>query len=128
MNANILVMKKGNIPFFSERKTSRENCRFSFTQTYVLALILIGFLGIYYVWVLNINATKGYNIRNLEVDRKNLTFEENLLSIKIAEAESLDTIASNSMTTTMQAVDAPGYLVLKDSHLSFLNKDTSNQP
>lgn len=44
MNANVLVMKKGNFPFFSSRKTSRENFRLSFTETYVLALGLIGVL------------------------------------------------------------------------------------
>ena len=119
MNANILVMKRGTFPFFSERKTSRENYRFSFTQTYVLALFMIGTLGIYYVWILNINATKGYNIRNLEITRKNLTFEENLINIRIAEAESLDTLTSNSMIEKMESVDSPGYLVLKDSHLTF---------
>ena len=119
MNANILVMKRGKFPFFSERKTTRENYRFSFTQTYVLALFMIGILGIYYVWVLNINATKGYNVRNLEVSRRNLKFEENLVSIRIAEAESLDTLTSNPMIERMEAVDTPGYLVLKDSHLTF---------
>ncbi len=80
---------------------------------------MIGVLGIYYVWVLNINATKGYDIRNLEITRKNLTFEENLLNIRIAEAESLDTLTSNSMIEKMESVDSPNYLVLKDSHLTF---------
>ncbi|MDP2103978.1 MAG: hypothetical protein Q8K26_03590 [Candidatus Gracilibacteria bacterium] len=112
-------MKRGKFPFFSERKTSRENYRFSFTQTYVLALIMIGILGIYYVWILNVNATKGYNIRNLEITRKNLTFENNLLTIRIAEAESLDTLSTNPMVAAMETVDSPGYLVLKDTHLTF---------
>lgn len=118
MNANLLVMKKGNVPFFSSRKTSRENFRLSFTETYVLALGLIGILGIYYVFMLNVNATKGYNVRNLEIERKNLSFEQNLLNIRIAEAESLSTISSNPSIERMQSIEAPKYLVMKDSFLT----------
>lgn len=80
---------------------------------------MIGILGIYYVWVLNVNATKGYNIRNLEISQKNLTFEANLLNIRIAEAESLDTLATNPMINAMDPIENPGYLVMKDSHLTF---------
>ncbi len=58
MNSNILIAKKGHIPFFSERKSAREHYRLNFTQTYILAIIMIACLGIYYVWVLNENATK----------------------------------------------------------------------
>jgi len=46
---------------------------------------MIALLGIYYVWVLNQNATKGYNIRNLQVQNRELSFQENLLDIRIAE-------------------------------------------
>ena len=118
MNANLLVMKKGHIPFFSTRKTSRENFRLSFTETYVLALGLIGILGIYYVFMLNVNATKGYNVRNLELERRNLTFEQNLLNIRIAETESLSTISENPSVEKMTPIDSPKYLVLKDSLLT----------
>lgn len=111
-------MKKGNFPFFSLRKTSRENFRLSFTETYVLALGLIGILGIYYVFMLNVNATKGYEVRNLEIERKNLTFEQNLINIRIAEAESLSTISENTSVEKMETIDSPKYLVLKDSFLT----------
>jgi hypothetical protein len=118
MNANLLVMKKGNFPFFSTRKTSRENFRLSFTETYVLALGLIAILGIYYVFMLNVNATKGYEVRNLELTRKNLVFEQNLVNIRIAEAESLSTISDNPSVQKMNVIDSPKYLVLKDSFLT----------
>jgi hypothetical protein len=114
MNANLLVMKKGNIPFFSLRKTTRENYRLSLRETYILALGLIGILGIYYVFVLNVNATKGYNVRTLEIARKNYVFEENLLNIKIAEAESLTNLTNSQFITSMEQVENPRYLVLKE--------------
>jgi hypothetical protein len=115
MNANLLVMKKGNIPFFSERKTTRENFKLSLRETYILAMGLIGVLGIYYVFVLNANATKGYSIRTLEIARKQYNFEENLLGIKIAEAEALSTVTNSSLVRTMEDIDSPRYIILQDS-------------
>jgi hypothetical protein len=115
MNANLLVMKKGNIPFFSERKTTRENFKLSLRETYIIAMGLIGVLGIYYVFVLNTNATKGYSIRNLEIARKQYNFEESLLGIKIAEAEALSTVTNSSLVNTMEIIENPRYIILQDS-------------
>jgi hypothetical protein len=53
---------------------------------------MITSLGIYYVWMLNQNATRGYNIRTLQVQYRALSFQENLLDIRIAEGKSIDTI------------------------------------
>ena len=119
MNANLLVMKKGNLPFFSLRKTSRENYRLSFRETYILALGLIGILGIYYVFILNVNATKGYNVRTLEIARKNAIFEENLFNIKIAEAESLTNLSNSKFVASMEQIDSPKYIVLKESFFTY---------
>ena len=115
MNANLLVMKTGNIPFFSSRKTTRENYRLSLRETSILSIGLIGLLGIYYVFILNVNATKGYNLRTVEIARKNYQFEESLLNIRIAEAQSLTTLANSSFASGMEQIENPRYLVLKDS-------------
>ncbi len=114
MNANVLVAKKWHIPFFSERKAAREYYRLSFTQTYILAIIMIALLGIYYVWVLNQNATKGYNIRTLQVQNRELSFQENLLDIRIAEGQSIGTIMNSSVVSGMENVDQPTFLVSRD--------------
>ena len=114
MNANVLVLKKSRNPFFSERKSSRELFVLSFHHTYILALVLIGILGIYYVWILNINATKGYNILSLEVQRKENLDALDLINIKIAETQSLDYISSQELARAMVTVDNPSYLVLQE--------------
>ncbi len=117
-------MKRWKFPFFSERKLERENFKLSFTKTYILTLIMIWILWIYYVWTLNVNATKWYTIRNLEIERRNLTFEKNLLNMKIAEVQSLNSISSDTSLTLMATVENPKFLVLKDSNLALLiNKD-----
>lgn len=124
MNPNVIVMKKGRIPFFSERKTTRENYKLSFTKTYILALLMIWFLWIYYVWTLNVNATKGYAIRNLELEQRTLVFEWNLFNMKIAEAQSLNNVSNNTSILVMENADNPKYLVLKDLNLAFLKTET----
>jgi hypothetical protein len=113
MNANVLVAKKWHIPFFSERKAAREHYRLSFTQTYILAIVMIALLGVYYVWILNENATKWYNIRSLQVKNRELSFQENLLDIRIAEGQSIGSVMNSSIATSMQVVDHASFLVMK---------------
>lgn len=126
MNPNVIVMKKWKLPFFSERKSSRENYKLSFTKTYVLALLVIWFLWIYYVWTLNVNATKWYTIRNLEIEQRNLIFEWNLLNMKIAEAQSLNNVSNDKAILVMENAENPKYLVLKDMNMAFLKWDSND--
>ncbi|MBX9808953.1 hypothetical protein K2X92_01010 [Candidatus Gracilibacteria bacterium] len=121
MNANVLVAKKGHLSFFSERRVARENFRLSFTQAYVLAIILIACLGIYYIWILNQNATKGYQIRELQGQYRELTFQENLLDIRIAEGKSIDAISNAAIVQAMQTVETPGFLVMKEPQFTLKN-------
>lgn len=121
MNANVLVAKKWHLSFFSERRLARENFRLSFTQAYILAIILIACLGIYYIWILNQNATKGYQIRELQGQYRELTFQENLLDIRIAEGKSIDAIMSAPIIESMQTVDLPSFLVMKEAQFTLKN-------
>lgn len=121
MNANVLVAKKWHLSFFSERKLARENFRLSFTQAYVLAIVLIAFLWVYYIWVLNQNATKGYQIRELQWKYRELTFQENLLDIRIAEGKSIDTIMNSPLMSHMEEVTSSAFLVTEDAELSLRN-------
>ena len=77
-------------------------------------LLLTGFLLIYYVWILNVNATKGYNIRQLEIEKRNLLIEKELLDVKIAELESLSNILWKDDLENMEKVKEPDYLVIKE--------------
>ncbi|MGE4443861.1 MAG: hypothetical protein AB7E37_02635 [Candidatus Altimarinota bacterium] len=114
MNPNLIVIKKGHFRFFSERKTTRENFKLGVNTTYILALLFIGFLGIYYVWTLNVNATKGYNIRNLELLKNNLTVEKKLLEVKISELESLSSLTKWEGINNMEKLGNAQFLVVKD--------------
>ncbi len=72
----------------------------------------------YYVWLLNQNATKGYNIRNLQVENRELAFKENLLDIRIAEGKSIDAVMNSPIVSKMQTTSAPSFLVLKDAQFT----------
>ena len=78
-------------------------------------------LGIYYIWILNQNATRGYRIRELQSDYRELVFQENLLDINIAEGKSIDAVVSARVVTDMQDVTAPNYLVAKSPQYSLKN-------
>jgi len=100
--------------FFSKRKKDKEKFEFWITSTYIALLSLISLMLLYYVWILNVNATKGYNIRELEIEKKQLLMQKELLDVKIAELESLSTILWDNDLQNMQRVEDPTYLVIKD--------------
>ncbi|NRH20732.1 hypothetical protein HOO68_01665 [Candidatus Gracilibacteria bacterium] len=121
MNANVLVAKKGHLSFFSERKVARENFRLSFTQAYILAIALNACLGIYYIWILNQNATRGYQIRELQSDYRELVLQENRLDIHIAEGKSIDAIDNAPIILSMEPSGTPSFLVMQDPQFTLKN-------
>ena len=81
---------------------------------FVYFLILIVALLLYYIWILNVNATKWYNIISLEAEKKNLLMESERLKMKIAELESLWNIMNDEDLKNMEKIDNANYLVIKD--------------
>lgn len=112
---NSIINKKFKKSFFSRRKKEKEKFDFWITSTYIALLSLISLLLLYYVWILNVNATKGYNIRELEIEKKTLLMEKELLDVQIAELESLSTILQDDDLQNMEKIWEPDYLVIKDN-------------
>jgi cell division septal protein FtsQ len=100
--------------YFSRRKKEKEKFNFWITSTYIALLSLISLLLLYYVWILNVNATKGYNIRELEIEKKTLLMEKELLDVQIAELESLSTILWDDDLQNMERVWDTDFLVIRD--------------
>ncbi len=113
MNPKV-VLKESSKNFFSERKKEKESIEFWFNSTYTVLVALIWCLLIYYVWILNVNATQGYNIRQLEIEKNNLLLQKDLLDVKIAELESLGNILKEDDTKDMEKIEDPDYLVIKE--------------
>ncbi len=108
-----LVMKQQPKNFLSRRKRDQEKLNFGFKSTYIGLLTVIWFLLFYYVLSLNTSATLGYDIRELENSQKKLKVELERLNVKMAELDSLDTISSDDIFDTMEAIEDPDYLVIK---------------
>ncbi len=99
--------------FSSSRKQGKDSLKFWLNSIYISMLSIIALLIFYYVWILNVNATKGYQIRDLEDIQQQLILEEELLDVKIAELESLTTILKNDAIEDMEPVTDPDHLVIK---------------
>jgi len=69
-------------------------------------------LGVYYVWLLNVNANSGYAARQLEIERKALEIEKNLLRVSVAEQESLEELFSHIDGMTVIDDDEVTYFVM----------------
>lgn len=109
-----VVIKNFKESFSSKRKKEKESFNIWLTSTYLIMLSVIAWLLLYYVWILNVNATKGYNIRQLEIEKRELLIEKELLDVQIAELESLSNILKDDDTKNMEKVENPDYLVIKE--------------
>jgi len=101
--------------FLADRKRNKDKLLFGYQSTYMALLGVIGFLLLYYVWILNANATQGYTIRNLENTGKELKVELERLNVKIAELESSENISSDEeLQNMMEEYEDPNYLVIRN--------------
>lgn len=100
--------------FFSKRKTEKDNFLLWINKTYTTLLWFIVLLVVYYVWTLNVNATKWFSIRQLEIEKTNLLIEKESLDVKIAKLESLTSIMKSKDVNNMELAVNPSYIVVKD--------------
>ena len=122
MNARLVMKQYSEKNFESSRKIEKEKLNFGYQSTYITLMGLIVFLLLYYVWILNANATKGYTIRQLQETQKELEVELDRLNVKIAELDSLETMSSDELFQDMIPIEDPNYLVLKEN-VQFAFKD-----
>ncbi len=108
-----LVLRDTPSKFSSNRKKEKESLRFGYASTYFTLLAMISFLLIYYVWTLNVNATQGYNIRDLQETQTELKKKLERLDSKISNLESLDSIESDPTLKDMVPIDEPNYVVIR---------------
>lgn len=99
--------------FYSQRKKDKDKFQVWVTSTYIIMLSFISVLLLYYVWMLNANATKWENIRQLTNQMEQLKLERQRLDVRISEVESLDTIDQDRKD--MENIENPDYLVIKDN-------------
>ncbi len=100
--------------FISKRKKAKQELTKWVNSTFVIMMGLIVSLFLYYVWSLNANATAGYEIRELEMEKNQLLSEKEIIRVKISQLESSDNIDKDkSAKQDMEKVVEPDYLVIK---------------
>ncbi len=127
MNPNVVLPSRYRHRFVAHRAAEAMSFRWSFAQAYALCLSLLAILGVYYVWILNANATKGYDYRELDSMRRELLLQQNLLGVTLAEFESLDKLSTDAQQRKMEQVDAPEYLVAKEQELDLAMVSAARQ-
>jgi hypothetical protein len=65
------------------------------------------------VWTLNENATKGFQIRSLEIEKKSLVLESELLEVRLAEMESLNYLLNSKVAERIEKIESPEYIVFE---------------
>jgi len=109
------IIRDYNKEFVSKRKLRKDSFILNVKSTYSILLTIVVILLLYYVWILNVNATKGYNIRQLEIEKRNLLMEKELLDVKIAELESLENILNKQDLKWMEKAEKTDFLVIKNN-------------
>jgi hypothetical protein len=100
--------------FYSRRKKEKEKFEVWIQTTFIIMLSFISVLLLYYVWIINVNATKWTSIQKLDIQMQQLILERENLDVKIAELESLWNIRSDADLELMEKAEDPDYLVIKE--------------
>lgn len=109
-----ITLLKNKARFLSNRNEESKSFASWLRSTYIIMSALIWWLLLYYIWILNANATLWYSIRELENEQISLMSEINTLNVKIASLESLEIILTEEDSSNMEKVKEPEYVVIRD--------------
>ena len=100
-------------------KQKRSSLGAMVNQSTMLLMFAIGsiilILALLILFHQNSNATKGYQLRNLEKERSQLLLEEEVLNMQVARAQAMDKIEADRQTQSMIPVKKPKYTTQGDS-------------
>lgn len=93
-------------------------------QSTVLLMLSIGslilILALLILFHQNSNATKGYQLRNLERQRSQLLMQEEVLNMQVARAQAMEKIESDHQIQKMAQVKKPEYTTIAPDRISDL--------
>ncbi len=104
------------IALFQKKNTgiSRSSLATLIDESTVLLMVAIGslilILALLILFHENANATKGYRLRTLQRQRSQLSLEEEVLNMQIAQQQSLEGLQNDPIVQSMQSPKKPTYL------------------
>ncbi len=99
-----------NAENFMRRKTLSQRVELSITSLILVTLILVGMISLAYLVHSNLNATKGYALKTLELQRSKLLMENEVWDMQIAKVKSLDTLQNDPSIKMMVRADQPLFI------------------
>ena len=114
MNPNA-ILKDYEKSYSSNRKRKKDEIYFWINSTFSFLLAFIAILFVYYVWILNTNATQWYDIIHLEKEKQDLLLQKELLDVKISNLESLKLIENeDNFDNIMEEVENPDFAIIRN--------------
>ena len=100
--------------FFSPSIKKRSSLGQMVTQSTVMLMFSIGVLILVLALLIlfhqNSNATKGYDLRNLERERSQLLLEEEVLNMQVSKAQAMEKIEGDRQIEAMVGIKKPIYI------------------
>jgi len=98
------------LQFSKNRQRLSQKIEISVFIFFVLSLGIVLFLSIAFLWHSNSVATKGYLIENLRIERENLLQKNEILSMQLADLQSLGNFENDPIVQEMVKVNYPKYI------------------
>lgn len=100
--------------FSSNRQEEKKVISTSINKIYATVVILIIGSLAYYISSLNQNATKWYIIKTLEIQKKELQLNQEILKVRLAETQSLNYLLSSTAFKEMEKSGSYDYIVIEN--------------
>ena len=87
-----------------------------------LLVVVTVALGFSYIWQVNISATAGYSLRDLEHEIATLEHDNERLELEVSRLQSIDSVTTRMQMLGLVPVDQVHYVVSGDSNLALNNR------
>ncbi len=92
------------------KRTLSQKVEVGFTSLVFVTIALVALISLAYLANANRNATKGYALKNLELERSRLVTENEVWDMQIAKVQALSALQNDPKVQTMVKADAPQFV------------------
>lgn len=92
------------------KRTLSQKIEFGVTSLTFFTIVLIAIISLVYLAHANRNATKGYALKSLEIQRSQLLTENEVWDMQIAQVKSLQALENDPKIKTMVKADQPMFV------------------
>jgi len=109
-NMSSALFIEDNAATSMRKKTLSQKVEVGVTSLVSVIVVLIAVISLIFLSHSNRNATKGYALKNLEMQRLQLLTENEVWDMEISQIKSLDSIQSDPKILSMRKAEAPKYV------------------